>query len=84
VRVLRQVGDRDAVAREDGAALDDVLQLAHVARPLARDQRLMTSSSMGLGLRAVLARELLHERLRQKRDVLDPLAQRRGCGSGRR
>src|SRR5204862_1345912 len=57
--------------------LDDVLQLADVARPLARDERRDDGVVHRLRFRAVLLREGLHERVREKRNVLDALAKAR-------
>src|SRR5579863_5054867 len=77
VRVFGQVGDGHPVAAQDGASFDGVLQLADVAGPLARDERLHDRVVDGLGARAIFARELRHERVHEQRDVVDSLAERR-------
>src|SRR5580658_1775250 len=77
VRVFGQIGDGHPIAAQDGASFDGVLQLAHVAGPLASDERMHDRVVDGLGARAIFARELLHERVIEQRDVVDSLAERR-------
>src|ERR1019366_3262891 len=74
VGVFREVGDGDVIAAQDRASLDPVLELAHVAGPLSRDERLDGVVVARLRADAVLAGELLHEGEREERNVLDALA----------
>src|SRR5205823_11788270 len=64
-----------AVAHDVGA-LDNVPQLAHVARPTVALQPLECGRRERLGLRGTLV-ELLEEMLRKKLDIAVALAQRR-------
>ena len=64
-------------AREDHGALDQVLQLADVARPVVARQRLHRLGRDRLDRLLHPPRELLREVAHQHRDVLAPLAQRR-------
>src|SRR5882724_732507 len=74
----RQARDVDAAARsEREAALDDVLQLADVPRPVVRDQALHGGRLDGLGRDVECLRVVPATRLGEQRNVLAPLAQRR-------
>ena len=64
--------------REDDGALEDVLQLADVARPGIGDRAGACVSGLIPSNRLPILRgELVEEELRQQRDVLRPLAERR-------
>lgn len=70
--------DRAALRGEDDAALDDVLQLAHIARPAVAAQRLQRAFAEALQPLAVQRGEAREQRLRQQLDVGAALAQRYG------
>ena len=75
---LRQIVDGDLGALGDQhAALDDVLQLADVARPAVADQHVIRRRRDRLDVALVPLPVLLEEVLAEQRDVLGPLAQRR-------
>ena len=69
---LQQAG----VAAKDDGALDDVLQLAHVAGPVMGLQRRQARVGNAVHARAVFAGEARHELMGEKGDVLLVLAQR--------
>src|SRR5690606_30944420 len=62
--------------RERGATLDEVLQFAHVARPVAFEQRFQRGRCKALR-RARCRVDAIEEMRGQQRNVLAPLAQRR-------
>ena len=68
--------DRRA-AREDHRALDDVLDLAHVARPVVLAQLLHAVGCEARRRHAHLARELRDEVVRERPEVVEAIAQRR-------
>ena len=76
-------GGRQVVAVDDAAvadqhrALDDVLQLAHVAGPVVADQHVDGGGGDAPDALAVLARVLGEEVVGEQQDVRLPLAQRR-------
>ena len=73
---MRSGADARPVREHDGA-LDDVLELAHVARPVVLHQQV---ERLGRELEVrlvVLLAVFLEEVLREQRDVVLPLAQRR-------
>src|SRR5581483_2127235 len=70
-----------AVAAKDHGAFDHVLEFADVAGPAMGGERLEAGVGDALDADAVLAGEALHELLREQRDVLHALAQRRN-GNG--
>ena len=74
----------DRRRREHDRALDRVLELAHVARPVGRLQRASTPASMPSIALAGALRVLRDEVLDEHRNVLAPLAQRRNRRSGSR
>ena len=61
---------------EDRGPLDDVLQLAHVARPVVVAQALEAGGLEALHVEAVALHLALQERVGQLRDVLAPLVER--------
>ena len=63
--------------REDDGALEDVLQLADVARPRVRHQPAQGGRVDPVKPPGDPRRELVEEVLRQERDILRPLAERR-------
>ena len=63
--------------REHDRALDGVLELAHVARPVGRLQRLEHAGLHAVDALAGALRVLRDEVIDEHRDVLAPLAQRR-------
>src|SRR5262245_44735746 len=75
----RSIGLEQRTAGQNGGALDDVLQLTHVARPVVRGR---TCEELGGGTVEALA-ELSgragNEMADEHRDILPPLAQRRQC-----
>src|SRR5258706_9636337 len=74
--VRREVVGRDGLtAREDGGALDRVLQLAHVPGPGVRQQSRARGGGQAQGATTTL-RGPGEEMLGKKRNVLAPLAQR--------
>jgi hypothetical protein len=78
LQVRREIGERQAVAaRQDGGALQDVLELAHVAGPGVAHQAVqgvVVDAADGLAERLPRAPdEVVHE----QRDVLAPLPERR-------
>ena len=66
--------DRIAANHHDGA-LDHVLELAHVARPVPAAKLLLRCGRQLRRIHAVVARVALDEMPRQREDVLDALAQ---------
>ena len=64
-------------SREDGGALEDVLQLADVARPRVRHQPAECRRVDAVKPPGDPRRELVEEVLRQQRNILGPLAERR-------
>jgi hypothetical protein len=79
VWILRQIRNRDGVRGENGGALDDVLQLPHVAGEAPARERLRHGRIHPLRLQAVLLAERHDERLRELRDVLPAVAQGRAA-----
>ena len=77
----REIGQgvqvQHVAAREHDRALDDVLELAHVARPLVSEQPPHRLGRDILDALARLAGVTPQERANQQRDVVDALAQRR-------
>src|SRR5262245_37184869 len=70
----------DLVAAGDDQALDDVLELAHVARPRVlaeRDDRLGRDVADDRLMAVAARRQVAQEVLDEQRDVLAPLAERR-------
>src|ERR1019366_2004154 len=64
-------------ARDDDAALEDVAQLAHVARPRVREEERHGLRRHALDRLFELDGELLEEAVHERRNVLLPVAQRR-------
>ena len=73
----RQSARDHPVLARDHRALDDVAQLAHIARPGVLAEQLERRLVDAAHLPLVLLVELGHERLREERDVLGAPAQRR-------
>ena len=67
----------DVVAGQDRRPLDDVFQLAHIARPVVIDQRAHRALGNLGDLLAELGADRLEEVIGQRRDVVLALAQRR-------
>src|SRR2546422_11600357 len=63
-------------------ALQRVLELAHVARPVVRHDDFLGLGRELLGLQVVLLRDALEERLDEDGNVLPPVAQRRELDRG--
>src|SRR5256712_9372060 len=74
----QMLGQDHAAGRHDHRALDDVLDLAHVAGPVVADQAVERLG--GDATLAELARVLGQEVLDEERDVAPPIAERRGGG----
>ena len=74
---LQVGGGQLGAARQDHRALDDVLELAHVARPGIRRQRRQRARVDAAHALADGLRVLLDEVLAQHGDVAGPIAQRR-------
>ena len=64
-------------SREDDGALEDVLQLADVARPRIRHQPAHGRRVDAVEPPSDPRRELVEQELRQERNILGPLAERR-------
>src|SRR5262249_16508046 len=60
------------VGGEHDGGVDDVLELAHVAGPFVATQRFQSSRRHRADVAIALARELAHEVLHEKRDVVAP------------
>src|SRR2546429_1202210 len=71
-------GEDLAIAQDHGA-LDDVLELAHVALPGVSDERAQSVAIDTLHLAAEFQVELAYEMIRKQRDVLPMLPKRRQC-----
>ena len=69
------IDGQSVTGREDDRALDDVLELPHIAGPPVGHQlahtRRVNAAIMSAGALPVALREVLH----QQRDVLPPIAQ---------
>jgi hypothetical protein len=83
---IRAAGSRDVqrhfhlehrTGRQDEGALDDILQLAHVARPGVVDEPVHDGPGHSCDVAAEPRLEALDHRPDQERDVLPPLTQRR-------
>src|SRR5712692_11158065 len=62
---------------ENDGAMNDVLKLAHVARPVITDQGLQRSRRYRPNVAVAFTGDLAHEVLHEERDVLAPLPERR-------
>ena len=81
---VERVRLEDRVGREDHRALDGVLELAHVARPLVALEHLERLRREPADLLADLVGDAHGEAVREQRDVARPVAQRRAARSGAR
>ena len=78
LEVRRQMSRLDpARARDDHRALDHVAQFANVAGPRMRLEQFARGVADAFDFEMVLAAELAHEVLREQRNVIGALAQRR-------
>ena len=64
------------VGTQDHGPLDDILELADIARPIVGNQSCLTGSRNAIDPDTVLSGQTLHELLGQKRNIFAPLTQR--------
>ena len=84
-QLRREIADLDRLARRHhGEPVADVLELAHVALPVLRDEIVHRAFGEALRLDAQIARALGEEVAGEQRHVLAPLAQGSAAGAGSR